>query len=277
MQILPFYLLCDESSSMEGDRIGTINAALPELHQEISVNPRVSDKAHFGVVAFNTSAWVRLALSDLSDVVEMPELVAQGTTNYTAAFDLMHDTIEKDVRRLKSLQHTVYRPVVFFLTDGVPTDGQGHLDEMNSWTAAHDALVSPDFLAHPNIVAFGIGECDADIIRRVATFKAFVQNEDAMSPAAALKEFAASLCRSIIMSVSRNDVMAEPQLIVDDHLPGFSSLRLDTLLWLRWGRGFAPCGPSGMENRRNRRARLAMLPQSRKPNPPRLTPSPRNQ
>jgi uncharacterized protein YegL len=233
MQILPFYLLCDESSSMEGDRINTINAALPELHQEIAVNPRVADKAHFGVIGFNTGAAVRLELSDLSDVLDMPELVALGTTNYTAAFDLTRDTIVKDVRRLKSLQHQVLRPVVFFLSDGLPSDGQGNLDSTNSWTDAWEALTSPDFRAHPNIVAFGIGECDAEIIRRVATFKAFVQNEDAMSPAAALREFAASLSRSIVMSVGRNDVMAEPQLIVDDVLPGFSTLPLDTVLWPR--------------------------------------------
>jgi uncharacterized protein YegL len=214
---------------MEGDRINTINAALPELHDEISVNPRVSDKAHFGLIAFATTAVVRLRLSDLSDVAEMPELIAQGTTNYTAAFDLLHDTIEKDWLRLRGLQHSVLRPVVFFLSDGMPSDAEGNLDVTNSWAAAYDALISPDFPAHPNIIAFGIGECDAEIVRRVATFKAFVQNDDALSPAAALREFAGSLSRSIVRSVSRSDVMAEPRLFVDDTIPGFSSLPLDVL------------------------------------------------
>ena len=228
MQILPFYLVCDQSSSMDGEPIDTINATLPELHREISINPRVSDKAHFGIIAFGYSAQVMLELSDLSDVAEMPELIAQGTTNYTAAFDLLRDTIEKDVRRLRDMQHTVLRPVVFFLSDGLPSDAEGNLDS-GSWIAAHSELVSPDFYAHPNIVAFGIGQCDADTVRRVATFKAFVQQDSTMSPVAALREFASSLSRSIVKSVSRNDVMAGPRLQVEDEIPGFSSLPLDTL------------------------------------------------
>jgi uncharacterized protein YegL len=229
MQILPFYLLCDESTSMEGDKIDTLNTALPELHREVSENPRVSDKAHFGVIGFASSAAVLLELSNLSDVAEMPTLAAEGTTNYTAAFDLLHDTIQKDVRRLRDLQHTVFRPVVFFLSDGLPSDAEGNLDVTNSWTAAYEALISPDYPAHPIIIAFGIGACDAEIVRRVATFKAFVQNDDAMSPAAALRQFADSLCRSIVRSVSRNDVMAEPRLYVDNEIPGFDSIRLDTM------------------------------------------------
>ena len=230
MQILPFYLLCDQSFSMKGEKIETLNHALPDLHHEISVNPKVADKAHFGVIGFDNSAAVLLELSDLSDVAEMPELLAEGTTNYTAAFDLLHDTIEKDVRRLKNFRHTVLRPVVFFLSDGMPTAADGNKDVTSSWTAAYDALVSPDFPAHPNIIAFGIGECDAEIVRYVATFKAFIQDKDgAISPADALREFAGSLSRSIVRSVSRNDVLADPRLYVNDTIPGFTSLPLDPI------------------------------------------------
>jgi uncharacterized protein YegL len=214
---------------MEGEPIDTLNNALTELHQAISVNPKVADKAHFGVIGFDSSARVHLALTDLTDVVRIPMLVAQGTTNYTAAFDLLHDIIEEDVRRLKALQHTVHRPVVFFLSDGWPTDAEGELDTTGYWAAARDAVVSPDFPAHPVIIAFGIGNCDAEIVRYVATLKAFIQNDDALSPANALREFAGSLTNSIIQSVNRNDVMADPQLYVQDTVPGFTAIPLETL------------------------------------------------
>jgi uncharacterized protein YegL len=212
---------------MEGEKIDTLNQALPKLYEEISVNPRVADKAHFGIISFSTSAEVILQLSNLSDVEEVPELSAAGVTNYTAAFDLLRDTIEQDVKRLKGEQQSVLRPVVFFLSDGMPTDGNGY--HSSSWMDAYDALVAEDFKAHPHIIAFGIGECDADTIRRIGTFRAFIQADDSVSPADALREFATSLSKSIVRSVSRTDASPEPRLYVDEKIPGFVSLPLDSL------------------------------------------------
>ena len=38
-QVLPFYLVCDESYSMSGQPLDAINASLPEIHSEIGSNP----------------------------------------------------------------------------------------------------------------------------------------------------------------------------------------------------------------------------------------------
>ena len=210
---------------MKGTPIEAINQSLPELQYEIGVNPRVSNKVRFGIIGFSTRAEVLLTLSDLSDVGKMPELKAAGCTNYGAAFDLLRETIRKDVKRLKSEHHAVFRPAVFFLSDGYPTDDQGQLT--NAWTDAHGNLVSPGFTEHPNIIAFGIGECDPATIGRVGTVASFIQKDDSVSPAEALREFAAALTKSIIRSANRQDVMAEPRLVFDTNVQGF--LKLDQL------------------------------------------------
>ncbi|MCK8676020.1 vWA domain-containing protein [Streptomyces lichenis] len=224
MQILPFYLVCDESGSMAGQGIDTVNEALPTLYEEISTNPTVADKTRFALIGFSTAASVLQPLADLSELSHLPSLSAGGITSFGSAFRLLRDTIEKDVAALKAEGHEVYRPVVFFLSDGEPTD--------NDWEEAlADLKEAERFRYAPKIIAFGITDADAAIISRVANFKAFIQKDDSISPAVALREFASSLTRSIVNSAT--SMAAEGgdgfQLQVDEQVPGYTSLNLDKL------------------------------------------------
>ncbi|MEU3681482.1 VWA domain-containing protein [Streptomyces sp. NPDC030592] len=221
MQLLPFYMVCDESGSMAGGGVDAINAALPDLHQEISTNPSVADKTRFALIGFSTQASVLQPLADLSELTQLPSLSAGGVTSFGAAFRLLKDTIEKDVAALKADGHDVYRPVVFFLSDGIPTDEgwRTELKELNAFRYA------------PKIIAFGISDADAATITEVANFKAFLQQNDSISPAVALREFASSLTRSIVSSATSMSAQGGDgfQLQVDEQVPGFTSLSLDKL------------------------------------------------
>ncbi|MFG3131631.1 vWA domain-containing protein [Streptomyces tendae] len=221
MQLLPFYMVCDESGSMAGGGVDAINAALPDLHQEISTNPSVADKTRFALIGFSTQASVLQPLADLSELTQLPSLSAGGVTSFGAAFRLLKDTIEKDVAALKADGHDVYRPVVFFLSDGIPTDEgwRTELKELNVFRYA------------PKIIAFGISDADAATITEVANFKAFLQQNDSISPAVALREFASSLTRSIVSSATSMSAQGGDgfQLQVDEQVPGFTSLSLDKL------------------------------------------------
>lgn len=215
-QILPFYLVCDESGSMAGVPVDAINDSLPKLHQEIGSNPAVSDKTRFCMIGFSTSADILLPLSDLSTITAMPALKASGGTNYSAAFDKLRETINADVNALKGQGHTVFRPAVFFLSDGQPND---------NWHASYLALTDQAWRPHPNILAFGFGDADQSTIQQVATAKAFIAN-DTLGPAEALKEFAKSLINSIVNSgTSAGNSAAEgATLYVPDHVEGYTTL-----------------------------------------------------
>ncbi|MFJ3207533.1 vWA domain-containing protein [Streptomyces flaveolus] len=221
MQLLPFYMVCDESGSMTGTGVDAINSALPDLHHEISTNPSVADKTRFALIGFSTQASVLQPLADLSELTQLPSLSAGGVTSFGAAFRLLKDTIEKDVAALKADGHDVYRPVVFFLSDGIPTD--------EGWRTALDDLNA--FRYAPKIIAFGISDADAATITEVANFKAFLQQNDSISPAVALREFASSLTRSIVSSATSMAAQGGDgfQLQVDEQVPGFTSLSLDKL------------------------------------------------
>jgi uncharacterized protein YegL len=217
LQLLPFYLVCDESGSMSGAPIDAINQSLPELHQEIGSNPVVADKTRFCLIGFSDHADVLLPLSDLSTVTSMPKLSAGGGTNYEAAFDTLRKTIESDVTSLKQQGNTVYRPAVFFLSDGHPN--------RNNWQNAFQALTDANWRPRPNILAFGFGAADESVIRQVATTRAFMAN-GTIGPAEALREFAQSLIRSIVNSVtpSPSNPSGGANLSMPDTVPGFTNI-----------------------------------------------------
>jgi uncharacterized protein YegL len=217
LQLLPFYLVCDESASMQGAPIDAINQSLPELHQEIGANPVVADKTRFCLIGFSDHADVLLPLADLSTVTAMPKLSAGGGTNYEAAFETLRKTIDSDVASLKQAGNTVYRPAVFFLSDGHPN--------RNNWQTAFQALTDANWRSRPNILAFGFGSADESVIRQVATTRAFMAN-GTIGPADALREFAQSLIRSIVNSVtpSASNPSGGANLSMPDSVPGFTNI-----------------------------------------------------
>ncbi len=216
-QILPFYVVCDQSYSM-ADHLDALNDGLAELHRAVGTDPVVADKTRFCLIGFSGTAEILQPLCRLSDVVDIVELTTQAGTSFGAAFSVLRETIEKDVELLKADAHRVYRPAVYFLSDGHPTDPGG-------WPDAYDRLVDPDWPARPNIIAFGIGDADADTIARIGTFQAFM-SRGGVGPGAALHGFARALTTSVVRSgavAGDGDLMLQ----VPDRVAGFTALQID--------------------------------------------------
>lgn len=201
--ILPFYIVCDESGSMgPNGGVDAINNGLPDLHAAIASDPLVSDKCRIGLITFSDSAEELMSLTRATDIVAMPGVQAKGVTNYGAVFGLLRQIIAKDVANLRAQGYIPYRPAAFFITDGEPTDP--------GWEQAHRALVDKSVNSQaPNIIAFGVAGADANVIGRVGTVGAFVQDQHG-NPASTLKEILRSLTNSIVASSSSST----PQLVV---------------------------------------------------------------
>jgi uncharacterized protein YegL len=211
-QFMPFYLVCDESSSMAGTPIQTLNDSLSQLRVEVASNPVISDRVRFCMIGFSSNAEVLLPLSDLSSIDSMPKLKAGGMTNYRAAFNVLRQAIDDDIRMLKTTGGRVHRPVVFFISDGRPT---------GEWESSVRALTDTDWRPHPNILAFGFGDADKEILRTVATERAYIADRD-VNPALALTEFTQSMTISIVRSAA--PAMGEPDLRLPGLIPGFKDV-----------------------------------------------------
>lgn len=216
--ILPFYLVCDQSYSMSGKPIQALNDALDEIHEAIGSHPVIADKARLCVIGFSDEAEVLLPLSQLNHLDRMPTLDVIGGTSFVAAFGLVKEQIERDVQRLKDDNAQVFRPCVFFLTDGVPTDPDPE------WRAALKELAEMPGGRAPNLLAFGIGEgADEEVIATVGRTRGFKSNPT-IPPAVALKEFAVALTRSMIQSARVANPDYDPYFVVSEGNSGFTSL-----------------------------------------------------
>ncbi|MFL6143236.1 MAG: vWA domain-containing protein [Labedaea sp.] len=165
--VLPIYVVCDHSFSML-DHIDTLNDSLLELHRACGRDPYVSARTLFCLIGFAESPEILLPLCKPDWLATIPGGgTARASSNFAPAFSFLREIITRDVAVLRRKTHDVYRPAVFFLSDGQPTDPM-------TWPAAHARLVDPAWAAHPDIVALGVGEADPVTINRIGTFGAYL-------------------------------------------------------------------------------------------------------
>jgi uncharacterized protein YegL len=200
-QVLPMYFVGDESHSMAGEPIAAVNRGLLDLRDEVAKHPLIGKKVRFGIITFADTAETRLELSELSEDLVLPTLSPRGRgTSYASALEALRQSIPADIALLKSTGYQVHRPSVFFLSDGQPTEKE------EKWGARLEELRDPSFRERPNILAFGVGDADPQVIRQLATSPryGFMMTEGA-STAGAIAEFAASMLNSMVASAERLD------------------------------------------------------------------------
>ncbi len=217
--VLPIYFVADESGSMAGD-IGELNQGLLSLLDALQGEAMAAAKVRFCVMGFADDARCYLEPADLRDLESMPTLSARGSTSYAAAFRALRDRIPQDISNLKSQGFMVNRPAVFMLTDGEPNH--------DGWESPYGDLTGEGFAQRPNILAFGIGNADASVIKQVAT-----KDEYAFIAAAgvdtgkAIAEFIKALTQSVISS---GQALASGQAALPVEKPdGFISLAVDVV------------------------------------------------
>ncbi|MFJ8432580.1 VWA domain-containing protein [Kitasatospora sp. NPDC094019] len=193
--LLPMYVMADESGSMSS-YLGELNTGLSSLHRALLGEPMAAAKVRFSVLGFSNDVQVRMRLADLRQENELPVLSSYGGgTSYRAAFQELLTRIPQDIAELKRDGYTVYRPTVFFLSDGQPSGNE-------DWNGVHRQLTDrAATTGAPNIAAFGIGEADAATILSVATDRnyAFVAIPGA-DIGAAITKFCSALTTSIVSS-----------------------------------------------------------------------------
>jgi len=126
---LPVYLLLDTSGSMRGEPIQAVNNGLKVLVGALRQDPYALESVHLGIITFDLEAREIFPLTPL-DQVQVPEIeVPQaGATFLGAALELLLQCADRDVKRSTAEQKGDWRPLVFIMTDGSPSDLQMYRD-----------------------------------------------------------------------------------------------------------------------------------------------------
>ncbi|SFY43252.1 hypothetical protein OH786_00390 [Streptomyces atratus] len=206
--LLPAYVLADESGSMapyEGD----LSSGLDLLCEGLRAEPVVAAKLRLTVLGFSDDVQVRLAAADMRHETSLPKIEFRGLTSYEAVFEDLLTRIPADVRRLRSEGYKVHRPVVFFLSDGQPTD-------KGAWRQPHGRLTDREKTpTAPTIVACGIGDARAPTMVEVVTRPEFAfVAKPGTNIGQAVAEFFHALTASLVAS-SHALGSGVPELVVN--------------------------------------------------------------
>lgn len=118
---LPVYLLIDTSGSMMGEPIEAVKQGVKVLLSELKSDPQTIETAYLSVITFDSHARQAVPLTELMRFTE-PELNAGGATALGEALMVLMDCIKKEVKNTSADRKGDWRPLVFILTDGSPTD-----------------------------------------------------------------------------------------------------------------------------------------------------------
>ena len=217
--VFPVFLLIDVSASMAGGAIEAVNAALPDLKKEMSSNPTTGEIARVGVVTFSNTGRTVIPLSDLAEV-DLPEIMVEGGTNFAAGFTEVKRAIDSGLRALPK-GTPFYRPVVFFMSDGMHQAAE-------DWRQALRELTDRSWKLAPEIVAFGFADAKAEALQQIATRYAFMSKDT--DPVEQVREIMQALLGSIrTASASFRDPNQADGLTIDAPTEHFTPLPRMTL------------------------------------------------
>jgi uncharacterized protein YegL len=118
---LPVYVLADCSGSMMGDPIESVKNGLRMLHANLLGDPSAVESAYLSIITFNSTAQQIIPLTEVA-AFNPPDLAAGGTTSLGGALRILSDCLASEVRKNTGEIKGDWKPLVFILTDGAPTD-----------------------------------------------------------------------------------------------------------------------------------------------------------
>lgn len=213
---LPFVLVLDISSSMT-DVEADLNEVATVISLELAAVPRIAQAVELAIVTFSDNAFEHLPMGppDLSQHVA--PIRCGGSTNYTAAFELLDQLLAGEIGRFTAEGVKAHRPTVFFLTDGQPNTG-------GDWQQALAQLQARSY--RPNLFAFGYGTTDPTVLQQVANVAGF-QFGQGRPDRTTLIEFADKIVGTIIGSATTGEL--DPNLAIPKGATVLPPIQIDTV------------------------------------------------
>ena len=108
---------------MRGEPIHSVNVGLQSMLSALRQDPYALESVYLSVITFDMQAKIYLPLTPL-DQVQLPdiEVPSVGATFMGAALELLAEDVQKNIKKSTEDQKGDWRPLLFLMTDGSPSD-----------------------------------------------------------------------------------------------------------------------------------------------------------
>lgn len=154
---VPCLLILDVSGSMSGSALDELNAGLAQFKDELAADPLAMQRVEVGIVTFGP---VQIETTfTAAGAFFPPVLRARGDTPMGQAIRMGLDMVEQRKQEYRANGIAYYRPWIFLLTDGGPTD-----EWQTAATAVHEGETGKKFA----FFAVGVHGANMDTLAKIS-------------------------------------------------------------------------------------------------------------
>ena len=154
----PCLLLLDTSGSMRGKAMDELNAGIRQFKDELFADEMAQKRVEVAIVGFGPVQV--LSNFQTPDVFDPPTLVAAGDTPIGAAIEAGLTLLEQRKQTYRNNGVSFYRPWVFLITDGGPTD---------FWQSAAEKVKLGEAGNHFSFFTVGVEGARMDVLAQIST------------------------------------------------------------------------------------------------------------
>lgn len=156
----PCVLLLDTSGSMGGNPITELNAGLQVFKQSLCADDLTMLRVEVAVITFGGAVDI---VQDFvtADQFQPPHLSVQGDTPMGSAITVALDHLDARKQNYQRSGLGYFRPWVFLITDGAPTDG-------DLWRTAAQRVHKEEAAKKVAFFAVGVEGADVNVLKQIS-------------------------------------------------------------------------------------------------------------
>ena len=158
MRRLPIYFVIDVSESMIGDPLKNVEDGMRTILTELKRDPHALETVWVSVIVFAGKARTLVPLTDIVAFYP-PKFPVGSGTSYGVVLKHLMDEINNNVRKSTYETKGDWKPIIFFMTDGNPTDN--YVIDLGNW--------EQNWKDKSNTVVISLGDnANSKILRRIS-------------------------------------------------------------------------------------------------------------